>query len=231
MPSGCNTGNSKTADSRASLGVQVRAEMMMEGVSDIAGVAEASEVAVNFLLVAAPGGHHHHPAVNGLLPLPSGSGVVFLFALRRQRAFEGLETVNRNQVPDMKFARRLLAGALGGRLGRRPQSDIVAPYPGTASGRFGPHSGIPPCAARNDAHRRAVDICCVADEMPSPQTAKSASVSAGRRLMDLMSIQVTTVRDDGNVAPARTGCVDDGEAAHVYVAPVLGYLRLSGIGA
>lgn len=230
MSSGCNTGNSETADSRASLGERALAKVIIECVSDIAGVAEPSEAALNFLLVAGPGGHHHHPTDNGLLPLPSGSGAVFLFALRRQQAFGGLETVNRNQVPNMKFVRRLPPGALGEWLGRRPQRDIVAPSWGAASGRFRPHSAIPPCAAGDDAHRLAVDICCVAGEMPSPQTAKSASVSAGRRLMDLMSIQVTTVRDDGNVAPAGTGCPDDGEAAPICVAPVEGYLRLSGIG-
>ncbi len=196
MSSGCNTGNSETADLRASLGERGRAEVTIECVSDIAGVAEPSEAALNFLLVAGPGGHHHHPADNGLLPLPSGSGAVFLFALRRQQAFEGLETVNGNQVPDMKLVRRLLPGALGERLGRRPESDIVAPSWGATSTRFSPHGAVPPCAAGDDARRLAVDICCVAGERPSPQTAKSANVSSGLRLMDLMSIQVTTVRDD-----------------------------------
>jgi hypothetical protein len=228
MCSGCNTRNPGAAGSRASAGEGVFADVMIEGVSDIAGVSEPSEEALNFLLVAGPGGHHHHSADNGLLPLPSG---VFLFALRRQRAFEGLETVNRNQVPDMKFVRRLLSGAPGERHGRRPQSDIVAPFWGAASSRFKPHCAIPPCAAGDDAQRLAVDICRVAGKMPSPQTAKSANVSAGRRSMGLMSIQVTTVRDDGNAAPARTGCVDDGKAAPVCVAPVEVYLRLSGIGA
>ncbi len=218
------------ADSRASPGERALAEVIIECGSDSAGVAELSEAVLNFLLVAGPGGHHHHPTDNGLLPLPSGSGAVFLFALRRQQAFEGLETVDRNQVPDMKFVRRLLPGALGERLGRRPESDIVAPSWGATSGRFRPHSAVPPCAAGDEAHRLAVDICCVAGEMPSPQIAKSASVSAGHHLMDLMSIQVTTVRDDGDAAPAGTGCADDGEAAPVYVAPVEGCLRLSGIG-
>jgi hypothetical protein len=85
MSSGCNTGNSETADSCASLGEPALAEVIFECVSDIAGVAESSEAALNFLLVAGPRGHHHHPADNGF---PAGLGRCFFLpcgASRRSR--------------------------------------------------------------------------------------------------------------------------------------------------
>jgi hypothetical protein len=127
MWSGCNSGSPGAADCRASLGEWVFAEVMIEGVSAIAGVSKLSEEALNFILVAGPGGHHQHPADNGLLPLPSGSGMVFLCAQRRQRAFGGLETVNRNQVSEHEVWVASQAGALGQWPGHRPKSGVVAP--------------------------------------------------------------------------------------------------------
>ena len=52
MSSGCNTGSPERLTQRASLGEWVLAEVMIEDVNDIAGVAEPSEEALNFILVA-----------------------------------------------------------------------------------------------------------------------------------------------------------------------------------
>jgi hypothetical protein len=54
-----------------------------------------------------------------------------------------------------------------------------------------------------------VDIRVVAGEIPSPQAANSASVFAGLCLMDLTSIQMTMVRDNGYEAPVGAGGADD----------------------
>jgi hypothetical protein len=56
-----------------------------------------------------------------------------------------------------------------------------------------------------------VDSRVVAGEIASPQTAKSASVFAGFSLMDLTSIQMTMVRDDGIEASVGAGDADDDE--------------------
>jgi hypothetical protein len=106
---------------------------------------QPSETALNFILVAGPGGYHHHPAENGLPPLPSGSGVVFLGVLRRQQAFGGPETVNRNQV-NMKVVWRLLSGALGEWRGRRPKMDVVIEPQVAARLRSGSDTSPPFCA-------------------------------------------------------------------------------------
>ncbi len=94
----CNTGNPETSGSLVGPGESMHSGAIMEAAGDRAGASELSEDALKFILVAGSGGYHHHPAENGLRPLPSGSGVVFLGVLRRQLAFGGSETVNRNQV-------------------------------------------------------------------------------------------------------------------------------------
>lgn len=151
MWSGCNTGSSGAADCRASLGEWVFAEAMIEGVSAIASVSEPSDEALNFILVAGPGGHHHHPGDNGLLTLPSGSGMVFLCAQRRQRAFGGLETVNRNHVSETEVWVASAAGALGRWHGHRPTTGVVAPPAarGFRPDRRSPRHSVRRCDTRN----------------------------------------------------------------------------------
>jgi hypothetical protein len=68
-----------------------------------------------------------------------------------------------------------------------------------------------------------VDSRIVAGEISSPQTAKSASVFAGFCLMDLTSIQMTMVRDDGIEAPLGAGGADDDE-----VEPIAGSRIVAG---
>ena len=136
---------------RASLGEWVFAEVMIEGVSAIASVSEPSDEALNFILVAGPGGHHHHPGDNGLLKLPSGSGMVFLCAQRRQRAFGGLETVNRNQVSQHEVWLASAAGALGQWPGHRPKGGVAAPSAarGFRPDRRSPRHSVRRCDTRN----------------------------------------------------------------------------------
>lgn len=120
----CNTGNPETSGSLVSPDERGHAGETIEGVGDSAGASRRSEDALKFILVAGAGGYHHHPPIKGLLPLPSGSGVVFLGVLRRQLAFGGPETVNRNQVR-MKRVWRLLPDALGQWRGHRPKTGVV----------------------------------------------------------------------------------------------------------
>jgi hypothetical protein len=132
----CNTGKPETSDPFVGPGESVHSGEVMTAVGDGAGASEPSEDALKFILVAGSGGDHHHPAENGMLPLPSGSGVVFLGVLRRQLAFGGPETVNRNQVR-MKCVWRLLPDALGRWHGHRPRSDAAVESPVAALLRGG----------------------------------------------------------------------------------------------
>lgn len=136
MPVRFNIRNPATAGSLASPGESDRAGERIEGVSESGGASEPHEDALKFILVAGPGGYHHHQADNGMLPLHSGAGVVFLGVLRRQQASGGPETVKRNQV-HMKWVRRLLPDALGEWRGHRPKTGVVIELPVAARLRGG----------------------------------------------------------------------------------------------
>lgn len=151
MFSAGNSGSLGLLTQRASFGEWVLAEVTIEGVSAIAGVSEPAEAALNFILVAGPGEHHHHSVDNGLLPLPSGSGMVFLCAQRRQRAFGGLETVNRNQVSEHEVWVASQAGALGQWPGHRPKRGVVVlpAARGLRPGRRSPRHSVRRCDTSN----------------------------------------------------------------------------------
>ncbi len=90
------------------------------------------------------------------------------------------------------------------------------PCCGAAAGRIGHRPTIPGAAKEVDVGRSAtVDIRVVPGKIPSPQATKSASVFRGLCLMDLTSIQMTVVRDDGNEAPVGAGGANDDEAAPI----------------
>lgn len=105
-----------------------------------------------------------------MLPLPSGSGVVFLCVLRRQQAFGDQKLFKRNQV-HMKCVWRLLPGALGEWRGHRLKASVVIEPSrrNGASGRIELRSTILRGAAGGNARGHAVvDIGAVSGEIPSP---------------------------------------------------------------
>lgn len=137
---------------------------------------------------------HDHPA-DSFSRRQAGQGVSCV--LPRQQAFGGPETVDRNQVPDMKFLLRLCPDTRGKwhRRGPRRSVTIRLPVWGAARAPVGgkrvPARGDPDGVAHGSA---AVDIGLAAGEIPSPQTSKSASVFAGLRLMGRTSIRKEAVR-------------------------------------
>lgn len=166
-----------------------------------------SEGPLNFLLVAG------WPWITIIRPGSAAPAarrvrVVFVCVLPRQQAFGGPETVYRNQVPQMKICAASLSGRA--RWMAWPWSEMQphdrAPSRGATFDRVGCEHALSP--GNTDAHpTSAVDIRAAAGEIPSPQTAKSASVFTGLCLMDLTSIEMVR-------APVGTGGADhDGAVA------------------
>ncbi len=148
--------------------------MKIGQVGDIGGVLERPDEPLKFLLVAGPGGDPHHRRNEGLFPLSSGlSGAVFPVAPRRQQAFGGREAVRKDQVPNMKFVRRLRPGAPG-----RHRDPV--PVWSAVSSHVQRHCPIVPDAAGGPAQGlAAAGTRGVAGQIPSPQKAKSASIFVG----------------------------------------------------
>ena len=179
-----------------------------------AGGCETPGGTLNFLLVA---GSKGITIIRPRLALPRCQARPVSSCPAAPAGVRGPETACRNQVPQMqmKSVRRLFPGAFGKWRGRGPKSDVlIGPLPEVRL-PTGSDDVLSPGSTGGDVHRiSAVDIRAAAGEIPSPQTAKSASLSTGLCLMDLTSIQMTSIQIMVR-APVGTGGADDGEAVAV----------------
>lgn len=142
MWSDCNTGSPGAADCRASRGERVLAEAMIEGVSAIAGVSEPSDEALNFILVAGPGGIIIILLITACARFPAGLEWCFFVPSGASGRSGDWKLSIEIKFPNMKSGWRLKRALLvsGPAIDRRVASWL--PRRRAASDRIGGHRAI-----------------------------------------------------------------------------------------